>query len=220
MSNFKPMAVDLTNRRFGRLTAVRRDGSYRSFAVWIVRCDCGNEKRVISRNLTSGSTRSCGCYARELATQQSTTHGLTGTSGYNTWMSMRARCYLKSCVAFHNYGGRGIRMCRRWKSSVENFIADMGPRPPPKHTVERINNNKGYSPQNCRWATYKEQANNQRVNVVVRFEGQRMTLTQWAEKLGVGCGTLRFRLKAGWPIRRAFTQPVQLKNRRRFGNAA
>src|SRR5688572_1221930 len=122
--------ADLTGRRFTRLVAVqvsRREGRIR---FWECRCDCGNTKIAREGNLTHGGTRSCGCLNRELVLARSVTHGQSGTPVYRVWKSMRARCNLPNAVGYPNYGGRGIKVCERWQNSFENFIADMGPRPP------------------------------------------------------------------------------------------
>jgi hypothetical protein len=136
-------------------------------------------------------------------------HGKTGTSEFYTWDSMRQRCLNPLSKPYKNYGGRGITICSRWKKSFINFLNDMGPRPSSNHSLDRINNNKGYTPKNCRWATRKEQASNTRSNVSYTFKGCTKTLTQWADFINVSKDTLWRRLNVlRWPLKRALTTPT------------
>lgn len=117
-----------------------------------------------------------------------------GTPEYVSWQAMKTRCENENHEWFHRYGGRGISVCERW-NSFENFYADMGPKPTPDHSIERENNDLGYGPDNCRWATEKEQMNNRSNNVYFQYQGVRITKTQLAEKLGVSVDVLDTRLK-------------------------
>jgi AraC-like DNA-binding protein len=136
------------------------------------------------------------------------THGMTGTPEYKAWQMMHQRCSNPKAQAFDNYGGRGIVVAMRW-SSFERFIEDMGPRPSSRHTLERIDNDAGYSKRNCRWATYKENESNRRNSHKLTFRGETLTVTQWAERLGISDTTLFTRLKKGFGVTRAITQPLQ-----------
>lgn len=158
-----PPRKDVTNRQFGRLLALSLSHvrNYRSF--WLCLCSCGRHCKVNITHLLSGRTQSCGCLQRERARDDKVptkTHGLSRTRAYSTWVKMRHRCDNPNTSNYKNYGGRGITICQRWRE-FENFLADMG-QPPPYHSIDRIDNNKGYEKNNCRWATAKEQRANQR----------------------------------------------------------
>lgn len=128
---------------------------------------------------------------------------------YASWQAMRKRCNSTWHPAYHRYGGRGIAICERW-NFFQNFLEDMGERPEGM-SLDRINPNKGYEPGNCRWATWKEQNNNKRNNRVIEFRGERKTLTEWAAEVGLMAATINQRLKRGWPVDRALTEPAASK---------
>lgn len=175
-------------RRFGRLTVTDVERSVGYGSVIVCRCDCGNETRVKNHNLVRGSTQSCGC----LWKQKITTHGKSRSRGYILWKAMRTRCSERANDR-HNYIDRGITVCDRWANSFENFLDDMG-EPPDGLTLERIDNDKGYGPDNCKWATYSEQLNNTRAVTRITAFGETRTITQWATLLGIDRYTLYQRL--------------------------
>jgi hypothetical protein len=177
--------IDRTGMRFGRLS-VTGPVSYPGFGTrWHCKCDCGNEVTVEGHNLDSGNTKSCGCSRIK--------HGLTGTRVAGIWKMMMGRCYDEKTLGYHNYGGRGITVCERWHDK-EKFFADMG-HPPSGLTLERRNGDKNYEPDNCYWATWKEQQNNKRNNVRVTAFGRTQTIQQWADETGINGRTLHNRIQ-------------------------
>lgn len=144
---------------------------------------------------------------RSRSTTRSRTHGKTGTLEYNTWHAMKKRCNCPTSVDYPDYGGRGIKVCERW-SAFANFLADMGERPTAKHTLDRIDNEGDYTPENCRWATLIEQARNKRNNRLLTHAGEALTLPEWSERTGIETGTLFARLRRGWSAERTLCTPV------------
>jgi len=192
---------NLVGKTFGKLTVESlTDKRINTHAVWRCICDCGNVVERSSTDLVHNNANSCGCgYKIEY-------HGKTGIPEYAVWSDMKARCSKSTHKAYANYGGRGIKVCERWgKFSI--FLADMGRRPSDAHSIDRIDNNKGYSAENCRWALIKEQANNKRNTVILEHNGVRLHVTELAKRANLSDRLVRMRLWRGWPIDRALTTP-------------
>lgn len=157
-------ALDLTGRRFGRLTVLERKGSKNGKSAWLCRCDCGNEKIITASNLKT-NTVSCGCYHKEIAKEANIVHGRTHTKFAYIWNSMKQRCFNPNNKAFKNYGGRGITVCEEWKNDFQTFYDYVSSLPhfgEPGYSLDRINNDGNYEPGNVKWATKNEQNNNRR----------------------------------------------------------
>lgn len=200
--------VDLTGKKFGRLTVVRLIGMMGRYKrpTWLCACRCGSYSRACSGNLVSGNAKSCGCYNRDMTGFFSTTHGETKdhkrSKEYRAWKSIKDRCYLKTAKSYERYGGRGITMCMAWMDSFPEFLKDVGRAPSADHSIERKDNNGNYEPGNVRWATVKEQARNKRTNVFGTFNGRTLCWTDWAIELGISKFKIWRRLNAGWSIGR------------------
>lgn len=198
---------DMTGQRFGRLTAVKFV-ELRAQARWLCQCDCGNQTIVLGGQLRSGMTRSCGCLHSESVARrniENRTHGMFGTPEYRSWSAMMSRCTNPSHRAYPRYGGRGIVVCDAWLK-FEQFYADMGARPDGA-SLDRIDNDKGYEPSNCRWATRIEQQRNKRNNRLLTHNGQSLPVSEWAEIYGLSQYAIHERLKRGWSVHEALTQP-------------
>lgn len=191
---------------------VRRDG--KRMRKLICNCSCGKTTSVYAEVLFRGTTRSCGCFMDESRRTTHFKHGesqnLANTREYVAWAEIKRRCYNVKSKSYPDYGGRGITMCERWLSSYANFLEDMGRKPTPGHSIERNDVNLGYQPDNCRWATRKEQNRNTRASRWIEFNGHRRTLAEWGEVTGIRSHTIHARLDKGWSVERALTEPAVL----------
>lgn len=206
--------VDLTGGLYGRLTVIKRDCQKISPTPphWICRCVCGEMRSVDGAKLRDGRTKSCGCLGRELSAERTRKHGLSRSSEYGIYKSMVNRCYNEKVKNYSRYGGRGIKVCPEWLDSFETFYKDMGPRPTSDHSIERRDNDGNYCPDNCHWATMKEQANNKSSSV--RYDdgtGIMRSITEIAELAGVPRATVASRVYAnkGVPIMSASREPIK-----------
>jgi len=201
-------ARDLTGQKCGYLEAIRYIGSENGCrSMWEVRCQCGTTKTMQASEFLKQQKRgiiaSCGCMRRATIGKRLTTHGMSSHPAFAVWRSMIDRCHLPTHQAYHNYGARGIAVCARWRKSFENFWADMGPAYQTGLTLERRENDKGYSAANCKWATRRRQSNNKRTSVFIETPLGRMTVSQAARRYGIGRSTLNWRLSNGWGPARA-----------------
>lgn len=196
--------VDLKDQRFGRLTVIRRAGSSGGAVVWECLCDCGQTTFLTGWTLKSGNTMSCGCLKRELDHVRHFKHGLTSSSEHAIWTAMIQRCTNPKNKDYHRYGGRGIDVCQLWRDFMA-FYLDMGQRPSSLHSLERRDNNAGYSKDNCYWATKEQQSYNTSSNRWLTANGKTQTLTQWSKELGLSPASLRDRLENGWSMERALS---------------
>lgn len=196
--------VQRSGHRYGRLVAIKYLGN----RYWMCACDCGQNTRVQGSNLTRGCTLSCGCYSAENTSRRSRTHGHARPGApsltYRSWRAMHTRCTHPHTRGYKNYGGRGIRVCKRWsgRGGFERFLADMGERPAGT-TLERNDTNGNYEPGNCRWATSQEQSNNRRLTVRLSVGGRTMPVVEWAAETGLSAATIHNRLHRGWTAEQA-----------------
>lgn len=198
---------DLHGKRFGRLLVVDKDNTT-SVPRWFCECDCGIEKSIRQQSLLSGATASCGCYRKEQSRKAIVAAAtyLWKTPAYKSWAHMKERCLNKKCSDYHNYGGRGIKVCDRWLK-FKNFHEDMGARPFKGATLERIDVNGDYCPENCKWATRSQQMRNVRYNRQISYMGETLCLAEWAERYGLNYHTLYNRISSGTSIEKALTSP-------------
>ena len=218
--------VNRTGQRYGRLTVICDGGRRRGRVMWLCRCDCGKEILVSSSSLSTGNTRSCGCLHSEQAVENirpwHEDHDMDGTASgklYCSWRDMLRRCYDERSVSYPNYGGRGITVCEEWhtfrpfrdwafQSGYEEGLS-----------IDRIDNDIGYCPENCCWTTRKRQNNNKRSNIRIEYDGRNMTASEWAEETGINYRTLIARYNRGWTPEEILTtppSPANNKSKRKF----
>lgn len=206
--------IDLSGQTFGRLEVIQVVGvDKRGEKIWQCQCSCGVVRNVLSSNLRTGHTKSCGCLDREKSKERNLKHGMYGTPTYSSWSAMIQRCTNKNHVFYHRYGGRGIKIYDSW-AVFENFYRDMGEKPE-GYTLERLDNAGDYTPSNCVWLLAKDQPRNRETNVEITYNDKTQCISAWEEELGFRHGTLWVRLNTyKWPIERALTEPVKDANRK------
>lgn len=203
--------VDITGQRFGQWMVVKLAGRKpttrgKHRLLWLCRCACGNSGYLTSGTLRFGASKSCGCNRVEVALKNFRTHGKTGSPEHVSWKAMHTRCVNPNQPEWHRYGGRGIKMCDRWRK-FENFLADMGQKPTPSHQLDRINTDGDYAPDNCRWATTVEQQRNKTSNHNLTFRGETKCISAWSEELSIPFRRISDRINRGWMVERALTEP-------------
>lgn len=215
--------IDMIGKKFGRLTVIKRvDDSVsktgRRNACYLCRCDCGNSKVVQGRHLRDGSTVSCGCYAREnkseiakkyIAPKRCDWHSLINTRIYRIWGNMVNRCTNKNNPVYDRYGGRGICVCDEWRAFTTFYDWTTHNGYNEELTIDRIDNNDGYNPENCRWVGLVEQENNKRNNVIVTYKDNDYTLSELGRKYNIPYKVLHNRIRLGWSVERAVEQPIR-----------
>lgn len=202
---------DIAGRKFYRLTAIRVAFIRNETTYWLCRCDCGNEKVTDRSSLLRRPNISCGCLHREIQHDRLTKHGMARTPEYVAWQAMHQRCGNPNHPEYKNYGARGIAACEAW-AGFPQFFTDMGPRPGDCYSIERKDNDLGYSLDNCKWATLKEQNDNKQQSRLLTFEGRTQSLTKWARERGIKPATVFGRIKYGWTVDDALTVAVQKHN--------
>lgn len=205
---------NISGNKYGNLMVIESVG----YGKWLCKCDCGNEIITKKYNLTSGQAKSCGCLHRKIVGLRSTTHGLSKHPLYKTWHNMRSRCKNPNATKYELYGGKGIKVCSDWDNSFQAFYDwainngwQAG------FTIDRIDGDNDYCPQNCRWVDYKIQANNTTQVHNITYDGKTMGIYAWAEYLGIDKKMLSSRILRGWDIERAFTTPNIKQNGYNFG---
>ena len=211
MNTFK--GKDLCGNKYHRFTVVsfagkKNTSGKRLNAYWNCNCDCGEIRVVKGGDLTNGRYKSCGCLSREILLNRITKHGMCYSPIYECWQGMHSRCKNRKNKSFAFYGGRGIKVCARW-SKFDDFLKDMGSGYSEGLTLDRINTFGDYCPENCRWATRKQQSNNRRSNKPFTFNGQTKNMREWSEVLGGSKSLVQFRIKSGWTVEDALSYPAK-----------
>lgn len=208
--------IDLTGHKFGRLTVIKFDCVDKRGTMWLCKCSCGKEIIVAAGKLRSGHTKSCGCYAKEVAVISNTTHGLRNHRLYRIWNSMKQRCNNPNIHSYKHYGGRNIKVYEEWFNDFQSFYNwSMANGYQDGLTLDRIDVNGNYEPNNCRWTTYKKQNNNRRNNTLITFNGETHTLAEWREIKGLSQSTLFHRIERGWDIEKMLTTPQAIMSKKR-----
>jgi len=203
-----PNFIDLTGHVYGRLAVNGPHKGGRTKIRWLCTCECGKLKWVTGANMRNGHTKSCGCLSIETNTKRLTTHGKCHTPEYHAWHALKKRCGDKTLWNYKNYGGRGIKVLI---VDFENFLKEVGPRPTPQHSIDRINNNGHYEIGNIRWATPSEQARNTRKARMIEYKGRTKCIHDWADITGASYTCIYQRIRNGWSVEDALTRPVRIR---------
>lgn len=212
--------IDLTGKRFGRLTVIRRCENKNGgrFLAWTCKCDCGKTVDVLGCNLRTGNTQSCGCYNIELCRTRSIIHGLSNHPLQKVYTGIMTRCYNPNCRSYKNYGAKGIYVCDEWRSSYPAFVEwciekgyehDLLPNGRNRLSIDRIDPNGPYSPENCRFVTSLEQANNKTTTRYITLNSETHSLAEWSRITGIKRSTISYRLTHGWSVEKALTTEVK-----------
>lgn len=204
---------DLTGQKFGKLTVIERAENQGKYTCWLCKCECGTLITVRSTNLLTGNTKSCGCYKKDKAIIDHTIHNLSNHRIYKIWENMKSRCYRKTTINYERYGGRGIKVCNEWQQfepfndwAIKNgYKEDL--------TLDRIDVNGNYEPDNCRWLSVKEQNRNTRTNRLITYKGETHCVSEWAEILGINAKLIYDRLRKNWTIEEVLETPLLRKNK-------
>jgi hypothetical protein len=192
--------TNLMGQRFGRLMVIEEAERSKTNQIrWLCKCDCGGFTISFGTGLTRGRSKSCGCLHKENMSKKFKKHGCSRggpyKSEFNTWSILDSKCYNENYKQYKDYGGRGIKVCKRWRKSFSNFLKDMGPRPSKIHSLDRIDNDGDYKPSNCRWATPSQQSRNRRGLHWIEYKEERMIVTDWATVFGISPQSLFEKLK-------------------------
>lgn len=192
---------NLTGKKYHKLTVLEYSHMERKYSMWKCKCDCGNIVTIKGASVKCGNTKSCGCLGRGLKSVERNHHGHTSkyskyNKEYKIWRSMLHRCNNPNNKYYHIYGKKGIKVCERWYSYI-NFFKDMGPRPLPEYSLDRIDNNGNYSPENCRWANRNQQNNNKSTSKYLVYNGVTLTQSQWAKLFDITQSSIYYHLKKG-----------------------
>lgn len=206
------IVIDMLGKKYGRYTVIARakrpNYASEKRAYWRCLCECGEERILAGKSLRNGNSKSCGCAVTEKLVAFNTTHGMCHRKEYKIWENMKTRCTNPKNEMYRYYGGRGIFVCDSWKHSFAEFYKDMG-KCPPGMSIDRIDNNGDYKPENCRWADTETQRNNRSNNNLITYQDKTLSIAQWSRNIGISSGTLRGRIKTSkWPIEKALTTPI------------
>lgn len=206
---------NLIGERFGRLVVIKEVGrTKRMQRLWLCKCDCGNTKILTTGVLKNGAVKSCGCLRSEMISNKNYKHGMSETRIYKTWKSMKYRCFNSNADEYERYGGRGITVCKDWLKfenfynwAMENGYDD-------NLTIDRIDNDGNYEPDNCRWISFREQTRNKSINRKITYKGKTKCLIEWAEYFGINPSTIRMRIdRYGWSVEKALETPARIKRK-------